>query len=358
MYRKIISIALIIALALSFTTTVTAATTNTPTTQDQKANALKDLGLFVGTNNGFELDRAPNRIEAVIMLLRMLGKEQEALNSTYTYPFKDVPSWSSKYVAYAYTKGLTSGISTTAFGSNDSTTPEQFLTFTLRALEYSDKNGDFTYKEAIKKAEEVGLVEAGKYKTGSKDFTRGDCVDIIYKALTITKKVEQIPLSDSLVNGKVIDASKAESYGLYAPKPKDQKVRVSLRKDPVNGEDTFYCADALSAIPNSKYVYFFWTDGYDLDDYKGIYIPPIYNDMKGPNKPTDRLENPMYNHTSITYSAKYFSANWEKTQLVVLVLDESGNMLAASINMGSDVAANGYIDFTLVNISMKELFSN
>lgn len=186
--------------------------------QEERATILYYLGLFLGTNNSFDLDRAPTRTEAVVLLLRMLGKEQEAKNCTYTHPFNDVPAWANKYIAYAYNKGLANGYSATTFGSSDNAVPEQFLTFTLRALEYSDKDGDFTYKEAIKKAEEIGIAEIGEYTAGSKEFTRGDCVDIIYRALTTTKKIEQITLIEYLVKTNVIDELKAIDYGLYTPK--------------------------------------------------------------------------------------------------------------------------------------------
>jgi hypothetical protein len=186
--------------------------------QEDKAITLYYLGLFKGTDTSFDLDRAPTRTEAVVLLLRMLGKEQEAKDSSYIHPFNDVPAWADKYIAYAYNKGLANGYTATTFGASDNAVPEQFLTFALRALEYSDKDGDFTYKEAIKKAEEVGLAEIGEYTAGSKEFTRGDCVDIIYRALTATKKIEQVTLAEYLVKTNAIDELKAVDYGLYAPK--------------------------------------------------------------------------------------------------------------------------------------------
>ena len=39
------------------------------------ADHLKDLGLFQGTAQGYELDRAPTRGEAAAMLVRLLGEE-------------------------------------------------------------------------------------------------------------------------------------------------------------------------------------------------------------------------------------------------------------------------------------------
>ena len=51
------------------------------------ADRLKDVGLFQGTNQGYQLDKAPTRAEASAMLVRLLGKEAEAEKLTYTAPF-------------------------------------------------------------------------------------------------------------------------------------------------------------------------------------------------------------------------------------------------------------------------------
>ena len=67
------------------------------------------MGLFLGTDHGYELDRAATRVEGVVMLIRMLGEEEAALAYTGAQPFRDVPEWASKYVAYAYGMGYTKG---------------------------------------------------------------------------------------------------------------------------------------------------------------------------------------------------------------------------------------------------------
>ncbi len=67
---------------------------------ENEAVMLQDLGLFKGTNNGFELERQPNRAEAGVMLIRMLSKEAVALSEDNDHPFDDVPKWASPYVGY------------------------------------------------------------------------------------------------------------------------------------------------------------------------------------------------------------------------------------------------------------------
>ena len=60
---------------------------------DHYADQLKELGLFQGTNQGYDLDRAPTRAEAATMLVRLLGKEDAAKEVQYTAPFTDVKGW-------------------------------------------------------------------------------------------------------------------------------------------------------------------------------------------------------------------------------------------------------------------------
>jgi hypothetical protein len=64
-----------------------------------KAEALKELGLFKGSDKGFELERAPSRVEAMVMLVRLLGKEEEAKENNYEHPFTDVPEWANVHIA-------------------------------------------------------------------------------------------------------------------------------------------------------------------------------------------------------------------------------------------------------------------
>ena len=73
------------------------------------AASLKTLTLFRGSDTGygegFDLEKAPTRMEALIMLIRLLGEESEALTCTAYQPFTDVPDWALPYAAYAYSKG-------------------------------------------------------------------------------------------------------------------------------------------------------------------------------------------------------------------------------------------------------------
>ena len=111
---------------------------------NEAAEALYDLGLFKGTGTNpdgtpiFDLDKTPTRNQAVIMLVRLLGKEEDALAGEWELPFTDVAKGSTAYpyIGYAYANGLTSGTTTTTYSGTAPIKANQYITFVLRALGY------------------------------------------------------------------------------------------------------------------------------------------------------------------------------------------------------------------------------
>ena len=71
------------------------------------AEDLSAIGMFRGTENGFELDRAPTRSEAAILLVRLYGAEETAKVAyeagEIAHPFTDVSEFTSPYVAWHFT---------------------------------------------------------------------------------------------------------------------------------------------------------------------------------------------------------------------------------------------------------------
>ena len=88
----------------------------------------------------FALGRELTREEALAIVIRLTGAEEEAYQGNWATPFTDVSSWARPYVGYAYEHGMTKGTSTTAFSGTKTVTSEQYLTFLLRALGYSDES--------------------------------------------------------------------------------------------------------------------------------------------------------------------------------------------------------------------------
>lgn len=159
----------------------------------EAAQTLHELGLFKGTGTDaagkpvFDLNRAPTRAEAVTMLVRLLGKEDEALAGDWNTPFIDVADWAKPYVGYAYANGLTAGVSQTRFGSESSVTAAQFLTFVLRALGY-ESGKDFSWDSAWTLTDTLGMT-SGQYNAKTNgSFLRADAALVSCLALGANEK--------------------------------------------------------------------------------------------------------------------------------------------------------------------------
>jgi len=171
---------------------------------------LKNLSLFKGVSDtDFALYRAPTRTEALVMFIRALGKENEALNGTWSDPFTDVPSWAAQYVGYAYTEGLTKGITATQFGTS-STSASMYLTFVLRSLGYNDTNGeDFFWDQPFSLAKKLNLLPDCVQIV---NFARADAVTISYVSLSANIKGTSQTLSDKLISTGVFTAEAFDTY--------------------------------------------------------------------------------------------------------------------------------------------------
>lgn len=173
------------------------------------ADRLYTLGLFQGTGTDaegkpvYDLHIKPTRQVAITMLVRLLGKEKEALSSPVDHPFTDVDAWASPYVGYAYANGLTKGISDMEFGSHDLLSANQYITFILRALGYSDVLGDFRWDKPTELSEKIGLT-GDAYKNNSAPFFRGDVVVISESALRTKMKNSDVNLLQHLLDNKAV----------------------------------------------------------------------------------------------------------------------------------------------------------
>ena len=183
------------------------------------ADRLYTLGLFQGTGTDaegkpvYDLHIKPTRQVAITMLVRLLGKEKEALSSPVDHPFTDVDAWASPYVGYAYANELTKGISDMEFGSHDLLTANQYITFILRALGYSDVLGDFRWDKPTELSEKIGLT-GDAYKNNSAPFFRGDVVVISESALRTKMKNSDVNLLQHLLDNKAVKVEDIIKAGL------------------------------------------------------------------------------------------------------------------------------------------------
>jgi hypothetical protein len=141
------------------------------------------------------------------MLVRLLDAEETALEGDWEHPFTDVPAWADKYVGYAYENGLTNGTSATTFGE-DNASASMYITFVLRALGYSDTNGeDFTWDDPFTLAEEIGIIPDC---VDLDNFWRADIVSVSYAALAA-----EVKDGDTILAKKLWGSSTSNKYYRY-----------------------------------------------------------------------------------------------------------------------------------------------
>lgn len=177
---------------------------------DSAAQDLAAIGMFRGTGSGFDLDRAPTRSEAAIMLVRLYGAEDQAKTAydagEIKHPFTDVSAYTAPYVAWLYTKGITNGTSTATFGSSQACTLQNYIVFLLRALDYKDGT-DFQYAQATDLAQTCGFYSPLLYEG---TFLRDDLAALTYQALAANVKDTDTSLLASLIASGAIDKTAAK----------------------------------------------------------------------------------------------------------------------------------------------------
>lgn len=207
--------ALIMVFCLLFS--IPAAASGSSSESTAHAAALNNLGLFKGTSAGYELDSTPTRVQGVVMLIRLLGEEDEALSFSGTHAYTDVPPWADKYIGYAAEKGYSKGTSGTTFSPDNALDAKSYVTFVLRALGYSDSSGDFSWATALTDSVKFGLMtnESAEALSG-KTINRGDMVDISYSALTMPLRGKTTTLAQKLISAGVFTTDKGTANGVLS----------------------------------------------------------------------------------------------------------------------------------------------
>ncbi len=212
-FKKVLALVLSFVLALSSMSFAFAADVQNTT----NADTLKALGLFQGTDKGYELDATFTRAQGATMILRLMGKEAEAKTANLEPAFEDVKgTWSAAFVAFAAKEGLVNGTSETTYAPNADMTAKQWLTLVLRAL---GEDGTAAWENTAKLAVENKLVadEAAVAKT---PFLRDDMVAAGYNALSATVKGKNKTLLAYLVEDlKAVTVEAAEATKLYTAVP-------------------------------------------------------------------------------------------------------------------------------------------
>lgn len=182
-------------------------------TQEEKtADALNHLGLFLGNNGSYMLENNLTRGQGMILLVRMLGAEDEALATTYETPFTDLSGAKlPHYVGYAYTNNITKGTTATTFSTQRALTDWMFLTLVMRTLGYPDggENPLYTVKAPYAFAAQLGLIDEA---VADSSFSRSDAVQIFWNAFEVAFNGSTETLAERLISqGVFTDAEYAQA---------------------------------------------------------------------------------------------------------------------------------------------------
>ncbi len=174
------------------------------------ADALKLLNLFQGSDtgygNGYNLEQYPTRMQALVMFIRVLGEEEEALACTSPCPFTDI-TWGHSYAAYAYEKGYAVGYGDGRFGAGNTVDATSYMEFLLRAMGYS-KAGVDDWSTAMERAADLGVITAGERDAiASMPFHRAQVVYLSYRSLEATLSDGSTSLSDQLIRSGVFTSA-------------------------------------------------------------------------------------------------------------------------------------------------------
>ena len=167
---------------------------------ENAADSLNKLGLFNGTDNGYELETTFTRAQGATMLVRLLGKESgvDSWNTGMVFSDVEADHWANPYISYCYANGIVNGTSETTFTPAREMTCQEYLTIILRSIGYSNVNPD----NALIAAAEYGLLTSKSLNeiAGKEEFTRDDMVYISYHALTVKGS------DDKTIIKKLLDA--------------------------------------------------------------------------------------------------------------------------------------------------------
>ena len=214
--KKLFSLVLALLLAVSALALPASAAYDSPRSyyrEEQLAYTLKALGLFRGVSDtDLALGGAPERAQALVMMLRLMGLEAESQAEEGTSPFTDldVCRWAVRYIGYGFRHGLAKGRTTTEFDGRGVAGARDYLTFVLRALGYDEGvDGDFLWRDPTPLARALGLLPS---LVRLDDFRRADVVTVSYAALSAKCKGSEQTLAQDLVARGVLTQAALDAY--------------------------------------------------------------------------------------------------------------------------------------------------
>jgi len=235
--KKLLAVALSFAILLTLTVPVMAA-------ELTAAEKVELLGILQGEGDGVNeeyLSKATTRVQGAILLLRLMGKEDEAMAYAGQDNFTDVVGneWFASVLAYVKANPSLGfvGYPDGSFQPRKIMTGAELYKVLLTVLGY-EQDVDYTWAQVAEKAGELGLVSIDN---PSAAITNGEMADAILEGLQADMK-SGVALLDSLIADGIISAADASAAGLVtelaiisAVPTNADEITVTFSK-PVEGE--------------------------------------------------------------------------------------------------------------------------
>ncbi|WP_052476349.1 COG4315 family predicted lipoprotein [Cohnella kolymensis] len=239
--------------------------TVSPAKTTTAAEAVTKLGVLRGDGQGVTdayLAKTSTRMQAAILYLRLMGKEQEALSHTGLVNFADADT-AGKTMApvLAYLKSHPelgwNGTPGGKFEPNAAITSQQLYKVMLESLRFKS-GSDFAYKDTLSFASSQGLFRAA----AAAPFTNRDLAVALTETLQTKPKSGSDTLLKELVNMKVVTADNAAVL---------DGARADIRK---LADGSLYMTDGKGMA-----LYLFTTDVFDMSSCQGKCIEfwPLFN---------------------------------------------------------------------------------
>ena len=188
-------------------------------TINEMATGIKSLGMITGDEKGdLMLQSQLKRSQASQFIVNLLGKNQYVKDNKDSYAttsFSDVKAtdWFAASVGFCEQLGIASGYSDGTFKPNGTLSEKEFLSMLIKTLGYTGSD-EYTWSTVYQKAYELMLVVDSEYQTKTEDnknFKRADVVQLMYTALNLKPKSEELTLIQQMVASELITYDKAIS---------------------------------------------------------------------------------------------------------------------------------------------------
>lgn len=239
--RKILTLIIICCCFLSgfaMTPVIAATTSQENIPENEMAVRLSKLGMITGNEKGdYMLQSKLKRSEAVQFIVNLTGKNKYVKDNKDTYSltsFNDVKKtdWFAPSVGYCEQNGYITVNDTSTFRPKDYVSEKEFLGMVLKGLGYT--TSDFSWSTVFQKAYEIGLVSDSEYQTKTEDdnkqFDRGSVVSVMYTALGLKTKSDNMTLLQKMVNAGEISYETAISSKIM----EDEVVSKIIEIKPLN----------------------------------------------------------------------------------------------------------------------------